>query len=166
MARGKCTVCLHPDRPAIDAEMATQPGVNTAIAERWGLSKDSVRRHRAHLSPAIKAAIARRQSQGARTGVERLEALADEATAVLEQARGKSDGKLQLEAVKRLESIVTTLMKVSGELDDRPQVAVVNVQTSPEWHRIRAALTEALAPYPDAAQAVALHLSGVKELTS
>ncbi len=159
MAPRQCTVCRHADRPKIDAEMVAQPRVNAAIAERWGLSKDAVRRHRRdHLTPAMKAVATKRELQGARTGVQRLEDLATRAAEVLEQARGKGDGKLQLEAVKRLESIVTTLMKVTGELDERPVVNVLNLQASAEWLQVRGLLLEALGPFPDAGRAVATRL--------
>ncbi len=158
MAPRKCSVCLSADRPAVEAEMVQQPGVNAAIAARHGLSKDAVRRHRAHLSPAIKAVITKRETAGAKSGVARLEELADLATAVLEEARAAGSGRMQLEAIKRLESIVTTLMKVSGELDERPTVNVLNVAASPEWSALRSGLLDALRGFPDAGRAVAARL--------
>lgn len=169
MAR-PCRVCHHPDRVAIEEAMVLEPSVNARIGQRWDIPKDSIRRHREHLSPALTAEIVRREkkreSTGPRKALDRLEDLYDRASRILERSEKEGKGSLSLGAIRELRGITETLAKITGELDDRPQVAVVNVQTSPEWHRIRAALTEALAPYPDAAHAVALHLSGVKEQTS
>lgn len=159
MAPRRCTACNHANRPEIDAEMVAQPGVNAAIAERWGLSKDAVRRHRAHLSPALKAVATKRATQGVRTGVDRLEALADQAEAVLDEARTAGNSRLQLEAIKRLESIVANIMRTTGELDERPQVNVLNLATSPEWGVTRSALLDALGPFPEAATAVSARLA-------
>jgi hypothetical protein len=60
--------------------------------------------------------------------------------------------ELVLKTAARLEGHVRLLAELIGQLDNRPQL---NVTLSPEWLRVRATLTHALAPYPDARHAVA-----------
>ncbi len=175
MAGPVCTVCSHPGR--IEIEAALVQGLSQRqVATDWGVTRFAVARHRQnHLSPAVKALRTRRESDGARTGQQRLEELADTAQEVLELARGhadgaKPDGKLMLESIKRLESIVTTIMRTTGELDERPQINVLNLSSNPEWVEIRSLLMVALAPHPAAAEAAAVALAGmasssVRELT-
>jgi len=62
------------------------------------------------------------------------------------------------------------IARITGELDERPTVQILNVASNPEWVAIRTALMVALAPHPAAAEAVALALAGmaassVRELT-
>lgn len=154
MAARRCTGCGHVDRPALDEAMTLEPTRNAAIAERFGLSRDAVRRHREHLSPALKAAITRREKVGPRKALDRLEELYDSARAILEAATADGKPTMALGAIKELRGIVETLAKVTGELDESPRVQVVNLQTSPEWQQIRAVLVSALAPFPEAAQVV------------
>jgi len=74
---------------------------------------------------------------------------------VLASAEAEGKAALSLAAIRELRGLVELLAKITGELDDRPQVQIVNVTTSPEWLQVRGALMGALRPYPDAARAVA-----------
>lgn len=58
------------------------------------------------------------------------------------------------------------LAKLTGELDERPQVNVLNVSASPEWLGIQSSMLEALAPYPEARTAVAGALTDLGEVES
>lgn len=60
--------------------------------------------------------------------------------------------ELVLKTTDRLQSSLELLAKLMGDLDDRPQI---NLLVAPEWHQVRAALLEALSPYPEARTAVA-----------
>jgi hypothetical protein len=58
----RCKVCDHPSRSAIEVAMFT--ATTRAVALQFGLSKDSVQRHRAtHLADALKAARASRERE-------------------------------------------------------------------------------------------------------
>lgn len=157
-----CRVCNHPDRVAIEEAMVLEPSVNARIGQRWDIPKDSIRRHRAHLSPALTAEIVRREkkreSTGPRKALDRLEDLYDRASRILTKAEEDGKGSLSLGAIRELRGITETLAKITGELDERPQVAVLNVQSSAEWTSIRASILDALAPFPDAARAVSARL--------
>lgn len=127
-------------------------------ARRFGLSKDSVSRHKAHVSQALATVVAEREQAGARSALDRLEDLYDRASRVLDAAESEGKATLTLQAVKELRGIVETLAKVTGELDESPKVAVLNVASSAEWVATRAAMLDALQPYPEAARAVAARL--------
>jgi hypothetical protein len=67
--------------------------------------------------------------------------------------------ELVLKTADRLQSNLELLAKLLGELDDRPQI---NLLVAPEWHKVRAALLEALLPFPDARTAVATRLKALE----
>jgi hypothetical protein len=53
-----------------------------------------------------------------------------------------------------------TIAKITGELNERPVVNVLNVAASPEWIELRSRILAALEPHPDARLAVAAALTG------
>lgn len=166
MAEPRCRVCSHPQRPEIDRRLA-QGTTNPTIAAEFGMSRDSVRRHRdRHLSAALKAVATRRETAGAVKASDRAEELYVKAYGILEAAEEAKQGSLALAAIKELRATVELLAKLSGELDERPQVNIVNVQSSPEWLAITARMLEALAPFPDARIAVAGALEELPEVES
>lgn len=151
-----CKVCAHPDRPAIEADILLGTS-NPAVAGAWGLSKDSVRRHKnaGHLTAVSATAEI---TDAAQTARERLEFLWDRTKAILAVAEQEGAGGMALGAIKELRGMVELLAKLTGELDDSPKVQVLNVATSTEWLAIRDAMLSALIPYPEAAQAVGQRL--------
>ncbi len=153
-----CTLCSHEDREEIDAALVLgRP--SRELAEQYGLSGSAVRRHRLdHLSAALARVAAARQEAGPSSALDRLEELRQRAMKVLDSADEEGKASLSLAAIREVRSLVELIAKITGELDERAQVAVVNVQTSEEWAQIRAALSQALAPHPDAARAVSARL--------
>lgn len=163
MSEARCRVCLHPERADIEAAMVGGLS-NPATAARWGMSKDSVRRHRAsHLSPALRAVAGQRDTAGPVRALDRLEELHGKASAILDAAMADGKPSLGLAAIRELRGVTETLARITGELDERPTVQVLNVATSPEWLETRGRLLAALAPYPEARQAAALALSEVPD---
>lgn len=166
MREPTCKVCQHIERPEIDRQLASG-GTNRGIGEKYGISKDSVRRHRErHLAPALKSVSTRRETQGAVRASDRAEDLYQKASRILETAEDAGQGALALSAIKELRATVELLAKLSGELDERPQVNIVNVQQSPEWLAIQAQMMQALTAYPDARIAVAGALEEMPEVSS
>ena len=51
--------------------------------------------------------------------------------------------------------MIELLAKLTGELDDKPEV---NIVLSPQWLTIRGAILEALEPFPEARVAVGARL--------
>jgi hypothetical protein len=157
MAR-HCTICEHEAREAVDAAIVLGSPYSE-IEAQYGVSKSALSRHKRHgISPALAKVKAEREQAGPRSALERLEVLYVQASRVLVAAEQEGKASLTLSAVRELRSLVELLAKITGEIDDRPQVAVINVQTSDEWQQIRAALSQALGPYPEAARAVSTRL--------
>jgi transposase-like protein len=160
MAR-PCTVCTSLDVDAVNLALSGETPVK-AVARKFGLSPDAVRRHHlAHLTPALVAlARERRNEVGAVSIYDRLEDLTRRCSHLLDMAQRKGALVASAQLVRELRSILETLGRITGELDDKPQLTVINLQTSPEWIAVRGALMAALAPYQEARLAVAAALSG------
>lgn len=162
---GVCRCCAHIDRAALDEALVTGVPLRE-ISRRWGVSKDSASRHREHVSPALAAVIEQRRSTaGPVSALSRLEDLYQRSSRVLAAAEAGGQSALSLQAVREMRGLVETLAKITGELDERPAVQVLNVAASPEWLAMRAAMLEALRPFPEAAQAVSARL-GLLEVGS
>lgn len=159
-----CRTCGHEDREEIDAALAAGQSSIRELAERYGIDRDALSRHKsAHLSAALKRVVARRETAGARKALDRLEDLYDRAESLLATAEEKGSTRDGVAAIGQLRGIVETLAKITGELDERPQVQVLNVAANPGWVELRGRVLSALGPFPEAAQAVAAALSGVGE---
>lgn len=155
MTESKCSVCRHPERDTLERELIAGLTLRDA-ADKYALGKDALGRHkRNHLSKALKAVQERREMAGAQKAVDRAEELYVKASAILEGAEQEGQGALALSAIKELRATVELLAKLTGELDERPQVNVLNVSSSPEWLAIQQAMLESLAPFPEARIAVA-----------
>lgn len=149
-----CTVCDHPDRVAIDAALTAGDTIR-GTARRHGLTRWAVSRHReAHLSPAL-ATVTDEAKAGPRTAFARLETLYDRLERQAETAESQGAARLLLMTSRELRQTLETLARMTGELDDRAQVNVLNLSTDPTWTHLRAVLMRTLAPYPDAREAVA-----------
>ena len=126
----RCTVCSHDDREAIDEALVAGRTLRD-IARQHGVSKDAVSRHRSHVSQALSRVVAAREEAGPRSALARLEDLHGRATRVLDAAEGEGKASLSLAAIKELRGLVETIARITGELDERPSVQVLNVATSP-----------------------------------
>lgn len=156
----RCSICNHEDREAID-EAIVSGSTLRATARRFDVSKDAVSRHKAHVSASLSRVVAAREEAGAVSALSRLEELHTRAMRVLDAAEADGKASLSLAAIRELRGLVETLAKITGELDERPNVQVLNVATAPEWVAIRGVLMQALAPHPAAAQAVAVALDSL-----
>lgn len=128
-------------------------------AGRWGLSKSAVARHKKdHIPEAIAQA---QQVQQARliehggTLLEQVEAIKAEAHEIMNLTKSSPDKKTALMAMTKMLDCLELMAKVQGKISDG---ASINLTVSPEWARTRELIVAALAPYPDARQAVAAAL--------
>ncbi|MBM9466089.1 hypothetical protein [Nakamurella leprariae] len=161
-----CATCTHPDLVAIDQALAAglasgQPSLRQ-LGDQYGIDRASLARHRkAHLSPALKAQLTKRETAGARKVIDEVRTVLASIRGVLDRAETAQDDRTVLGAAKEMRSTLELLAKITGELDERPTVQVLNVATSPEFLAAQSAMMAALRPYPEAAQAVAAALAGV-----
>lgn len=161
-----CTVCTHPDRATIDETLVVGQRSYGALATDYGLTRASLSRHReAHVSEALKAVVVERAKDGPRSALERLEALLERVERVLTTAEEAGQATTALAAAREIRSGLEMVARITGELNERPQVVFAVLQ-SQEWQQLRGVLLEALRPYPEAGQAVAAALASVPELGS
>lgn len=146
-----CTVCSHPERPAIDTALVSGASYRT-IADRFGPSKTALIRHASeHIPAAISKSQEAREEAQALDVVKQLKTINSTTVAILAEARAAKDAETALKAIDRIQRQIELQAKLLGDLDERPRV---NVLVMPEWLAVRTAIIAALFPYPDARQAV------------
>jgi hypothetical protein len=147
----RCTVCDHPERHSID-EALVSGAPYRSVAKRFELSESAVYRHKTEHLPAhlLKAREAEELAR-ADDLLDQVRSLQTHALDILERAEETGDLRTALAAISQARGNLELLGKLAGELDERP---VVNVLVSTEWATIRAAMMDALSPYPEARSAV------------
>ena len=154
-----CTVCVHPEHERIDQELLAGASLRN-IAERFGTSVTALHRHKGDHLPATLAQA--RDAQDVAHGTTLLEGvrtLQSRSLQILERAEQAGQLVVALGAIRETRGCIELMAKLVGELDERPQV---NILVAPEWIEVRAVLTRALAPYPEARGAVAAALLEVE----
>lgn len=158
---GTCAVCSHPGRAGIEASIAAGD-TWTAIGRHHLVDAKAVREH---AEGCLRGALRRvggeadvRAAANARarclTLVERVEVLIQQAEADEDVSWGDR-AKLITAAKGTLE----LLGRFTGEIGPAAELVIVE---SPRWKRIEASIAAALAPYPEAAAAVAKALGDLE----
>ena len=128
------------------------------IAERFGVGKDAVRRHRDnHLSAALVGMRTAAQEDRRATLLDRIETLIERAETLYSAAAEEGKSSQALAVLKELRELVRLLGQATGELDDRPQVTV-NLLSSPEILAALNIVYSELVAYPDVRQRIAERL--------
>lgn len=151
MAGRRCTICTHPDAPAINQAMVNHRPFRR-IADQFGLSLSSVLRHHDNDLPA-ELAKAKTAEETARADdlLLQVQALRNKSMALLLAAEKAGDLRTALSGVRTALTCLELLAELSQQIDRRP---TVNLTMAPEWIATRSALVEALRPYPEARTAV------------
>jgi hypothetical protein len=153
-----CTVCSHPDVAGIDQALVAG-GVNRRIAAQYGLTEASVRRHKEEHVPAKIAKAKKAQTVAdADDLLHQAGALRTKAMSLLLKAEAAGDYRTALAGIREARGCLELLARLMGELNDQ---ANINVIVAPVWIELRAAVFDALQPYPDARIAVAERLHAV-----
>jgi hypothetical protein len=168
-----CSVCGHDKRHQIEIGLVHRVS-SRVLAQRFGLSHDAILRHsRNHLSPTQRAAILNAQKPSP-IDLDALRTSESEgllAQLVGQRARLQQHSELALElgdvrgAVAAEHAITGNLALVGrllGQLITRHDVRHTSILLSPDYLRLRDALTRALRPYSDAASAVAAALYAIE----
>lgn len=155
--RTTCRVCAHIARETIDAQLA-EGRSPYSIADEYGLKKDSVYRHKAnHWTKALVGIAGKAREAKQASLLARIEAEMGKVERVAKAGEASGNARMVLDSVAQMRGLLELLGKASGELRDSPQVAV-NLIASPDWVRLRAAIFEVLAEYPDARAALSTRL--------
>lgn len=151
----RCACCNHPDLVAIDAAIVGGTSIYK-VAERYGMSHMSVKRHKAdHISAALCALKAAERDENERvTALDRVERLIARMERQLDAAEKAGQAGIALAAGAQIRANIELLAKLTHELDNRPQVTI-NLMASEEYLAVRAAIFAALQAHPEARTAVA-----------
>ncbi len=149
--RGKCRACASDQQDAINRDLAREVPYRT-LEKRYGITKSALFHHKQnHLSPALVALHKADQAEGlARPILDELRELTEHANAIRDAARRSKNASQALSAIREARQNLELRARITGELDERPQVTV-NLQTTQEWIAIRTTIFEVLEPFPELA---------------
>jgi hypothetical protein len=150
-----CTICSHDSRDEIeDAFIAGTP--KTRIAAKYGVSEQAVRYHIKHHLPEL-LVLAREAKNAARadTLLDRIEALQRRTEAILEEAERSGNFRDRFRGVAEMRRNLELIGEITKELN---RATTLNLNLHPEWVMVRAAIVEALEPFPQARGAVTMKL--------
>ena len=146
-----CTICTHEERAAIDSALLSETPYRH-IAARFDTSTGALQRHKDHIPRHLAKASNAAEVAQADGLLDRLQSLNTETMLILKEAREGDDNELALKAIARAEKQLELQAKLLGELNEG---TTVNVLVAPEWLELRARIVKTVAPYPQAAQALA-----------
>ncbi len=162
MNKVPCIICHRPDREAIDHDIARGASLRE-VGHAYNVQHTAVFRHkRDHTPNQIATLNGAHKVQDKGSALARLEALYSTAEKLLKKAlKDSTSVNGQVQVVKEVRSCLELIAKMTGELNKRPQT--VNLMMAPQWLSVRAALFEALVPYPQALEAVAGCLGALED---
>lgn len=156
----RCTICEHPKRDEINKALIETQNI-AEIAKRYGVSYDSLFRHRqGHIPEALAKAQEAREVAQASSLLDQVCELRDKALGILAKAEQAGDLRTALQGIKEARGCLELLGKLQGELQERQ---IINILVAPEWINLRAVILTALEPYPEAKLALAEALKGVED---
>ena len=162
----RCHACEHPERATIDVGLAEHRSVY-AMAKHFGISRFSLYRHRKrHLTEAVLAKLVGSSNYAVanleelRTNeAERLLSNAVEVRRRLYSNAESAERAGDYRAASQSYAFILRSLELIGKLLDQfkghAKQTVNQLVISPDYIRLRAALIQALQPYPEARQGVA-----------
>jgi len=166
-----CKCCQHRERAAIDLALAR--GVSTAaVGKRYGISSDSVYRHRRnHLPPQLRAKLIagpdididldKLKESESQSLLANLVALRHRLFASLDVAEECGDSNMVCRVTAQLHQNLELTGKLLGDLGVGHSVTQ-NILIQPAYVEMRVALVDALGAFPEARKAVAAVLHGLE----
>lgn len=161
----QCTVCLHREKAAIDLALSRGVGVR-ALSRRYKVSIDSLYRHSArHLPPQLRAKLIagpsvegvdldRLRDTESQSLLMNLIALRNRLLSQLDVAEEHGDSSMVTRVAGQLHHNLEITGELLGDLSTG-STTINNVLLMPEYIAMRVELVRALAPHPEARQAVA-----------
>ena len=137
MAR-KCTICSHDRRKEIDEALIIGASYRS-IAQRFGVSCDSVRRHRLnHLPNELVKSEKAREAARSDNLADKMAALESTALGILERAEKGGDLNTAIRAIREVRGVIETMAKIFGNIRDQQPIITGVIflpqkQTPEEW---------------------------------
>src|SRR5438132_12610 len=121
---GKCAVCTHSDKAAIDTALAALRPL-AGLSKKYGMSIPALSRHRTrHLNVDLAALNAEPTLSEGGSFIERMDALIGRAEGLLKAAEKTRQVNQALTAVRELGRLQELRGKATGELDERPTTVI------------------------------------------
>jgi len=116
MRTGICSICSRPDADTIDQALV-EGGTSRAVAQRFGLSKSSVNRHRTNdLGRRLKAAAKERGAAPGDHLLDEMENLNKAALKILTKAQKAGDQTVALGAIREARQTLMDQARLLGQL--------------------------------------------------
>jgi hypothetical protein len=143
----------------IDAALVAPNTSFRRLEKRYGISRTSLMRHKEHhLSPALVAVHKARVVEGsARAILDELREVAERQEEIYLAAHRVRNAQQALDALKAKRQTLELVARITGELDERPQVTV-NLQQTTQWIDVRTIVFEELRSHPEVARRIATKL--------
>ncbi len=156
-----CSICLHPERDAIDKDLSAQKSLRGIARTFFGSAnaEDALTRHKAdHLPASLAKATAAKETALGDDLLGQVKQLRNKAISILLKAEASGDYRTALMGIREARGCLELLAEMEGELNRQP---TVNLYLSPEWLAVRSRLLQALGDFPEARGAAALALREV-----
>jgi transposase-like protein len=164
MAGPQCQACCHRERAALDLALVRHVAVS-ALARRYGVSSDILYRHRKHhIAPQLRARLLagpdldidldKLRETESQSLLSHLVALRRRLFAALDLAEESTDLYGITRISSQLHVNLETTARLLGDLGIG-STTINNVLVMPAYVELRVELVRALAPFPQARQAVA-----------
>lgn len=139
-----CTICAHPERQAIDEALVDGASMRE-LAAKYRVSPDAIARHNAaHLPAKLARAAQAKEVAAADSLLVQVQTLQRRTLGILGKAERAADLRAAVGAIREARGNLELLAKLTGELDERPQV---NILLLPQWQAIEQALVEVIEPH-------------------
>jgi hypothetical protein len=127
-----CTVCHHLRRKEVDRDLLAGMPLRT-IADHWSVSKTALIRHKTdHLASALVKAKDAEEVAHADGLPGQLKQLTADARRIQEKAERAKDYRVASAGVRKLVRIVDLVARLTGELQERNEMNILNVHLDPE----------------------------------
>jgi hypothetical protein len=158
----QCRCCAHPEAVEID-EAILNGGSLRYVGDRFGMSPQSVMRHKRHMAIEAMQAAARAaiEAEGVHAEglVQSAANLRARALAILETAEKAGALETALKAIREAARCLELIAKLEGAIDTS---ATVNPVYAPIMIRMQQIVGRALMPFPEARQAVVTALASLR----
>lgn len=148
-----CSVCNHPKKREIDAALVSGDSYRN-VAKRFGISATAAFRHQEHIGKAlVKAEKARLigEIRDARSLDQKTESLVDEFLRLAKLCEETSDIRGAIVGLQQMRETWKTVYDMRAK-------ASTSFADASDWPAAESRMVEALKPFPDAAEAVAVAL--------
>ena len=125
MGGKKCSVCEHPKRKEIDRLLVAGELSQSKIADKYGLNKQAVGRHkRGHLTAQISEAVQDERFNESIDHITRLNGLIEKSEGVYRRALGAEKLSDQIKAIEAQRRIIMSIAELMGDIDSSPTVNI------------------------------------------